>query len=166
MILKAGLWMGRGSFRPTTESLGTVFKANIQVSDDVAAGGLLVEATLAVEGSGEHSITAWIVADEYGTYAVAVRGMGLDAQGTAKLESEPHLGLLWSENGDAHVAFTLFVSHESHGLRGFAKTDTTTWTWELALQPAHGGEAKRSPERPRSRKRLANVVSLASRRRK
>ena len=94
MILKAGLWMGRGSFRPTTESLGTVFKANIQVSDDVAAGGLLVEATLAVEGSGERSITAWIVADEYGTYAVAVRGMGLDAQGTAKLESEPHLGAL------------------------------------------------------------------------
>ena len=107
--------MGRGSFRPTTESLGTVFKANIQVSDDGRSRRFAREATLAVEGSGEHSITAWIVADEYGTYAVAVRGMGLDAQGTAKLESEPHLGLLWSENGDAHVAFTLFVSHESHG---------------------------------------------------
>ena len=158
--------MGRGSFRPTTQSLGTVFTAHIKVSDDVAAGGLLIEATLAIGGGGEQSVTVWIVADEFGTYAVAVRGMGLDVQGTAKLESEPHLGLLWSESGDAHVAFTLFASRESHGLRGFAKTDRATWTWELALRPAHGGQVERPRARERSRKRLANVVSLASRRRK
>ncbi len=162
MILQAGLWLGRGSFRPTTESLGTVFKARIQVSDDVAADGLLAEATLAVDGGGEHSVMAWIVADEFGTYAVTVRGMGVDAQGTAKLESEPHLGLLWSESGDTHITFTLFEARESHGLRGFAKTAKVTWTWELALQPAQRAQTLRG----RSRKGLANVVSLASRRRK
>ena len=161
MNLSAGRWIGRGSFRPTTESLGIVFKASVQVSDDVAAGGVLVEATLAVEGGGEHSLMAWIVADEFGTYAVTVRGIGVNVQGVAKLESEPHLGLLYSESGDAHVAFTLFVSHESHGLRGFAKLDDVTWTWELALQPAHRAAAERSP---RTRKSLANVVSFASRR--
>lgn len=160
MILTAGRWLGRGSFRPTTEALGTIFKARVQVSDDLAADGLLIEATLAVEGGGEHSLMAWIVADELGTYAVTVRGLGVDAQGTAKLESVPHLGLLWSESGDAHIAFSLFESHESHGLRGFAKAGQTVWTWELALQPAQRMETLRQ----RSRKGLANVVSLASRR--
>ena len=96
----------------------------------------------------------WIVPDEFGTYTVTVRGAGLDVEGTAKLESVPHLGLLWSEKGDTHVAFALFTLRDSFGLRGFARTPTVTITWELALQPQQRAVSG------------GNVVSFDSRRRK
>lgn len=105
----------------------------------------------------KRSISVRVVADEFGTYAVLMRGLGIDAQGTAKLDSEPHLGLLWSEDGSVHIAFTLFALPETHGLRGFAKIGQDTWTWELALQPLLRVEQGRQ---------AGNVVSLADRRRR
>ncbi len=163
MIPKAGQWRGRGSFRATTESLGVTFRANIQVSEDARVGhGLLIEATLDVDGGGQRSIMVWIVADEFGTYAIKAQGWGIDVNGTGKLESEPHLGLLWSDDGDIHVAFALFELPESHGLRGFAKTAKDLWTWELALH----GEQRADKRSSRLQRSVGNVVSLAARRRK
>lgn len=163
MILEAGEWLGRGSFRPTNESLGTAFRARVQVSEDAGVAGqnFLVDVELSVDGSGKRSVSVWIVADEFGTYAVTARGDGFQVQGSAKLASEPHLALLWNESGDTHVSCALFALPDSRGLRGFAKTPHLTWTWELALRPAHLAEqpAKR-------RKGLGNVVSLASRRKR
>ena len=167
MILEAGFWAGRGSFRPTTESTATAFRARLQVATDVAAG-LLIDATLHVDGGDERSAMAWIAPDEVGTYGVTVRGLGVDVEGTAKLESEPHLGLLWSEDGRTHVAFALFALREAHALRGFAKSGDVTWTWELALRPVQP-PPKRRPGAPDPAKAAgegaANVVSLADRRR-
>lgn len=164
MILAAGQWLGRGSFRPANETLGTAFKARLTISDDVGTGttGYLVDAALDVDGAGQQLLQAWIVADEFGTYAVSASGFGTRLQGIAKLESEPHLGLLDAEDGSAHVAFAIFAPHDSHGVRGFAKAANTTWTWELALQPA-GGVRKTSSK---LRQQVSNVVSLASRRRR
>lgn len=167
MIVAAGRWFGRGSFRAGNEARGTSFKARIEVSDnlgadDVFGKGYSIEATLDIQGD-ERSIAVWIAADEFGTYAVTVKGLDLDVHGHAKLESEPHLGLLWSEDGVATVAFALFALSQAHGLRGYAKIDKHLWTWELALH--------RSQEAPRRqhkglRDRIGNVVSLASRRKR
>ncbi len=155
VVLQPGQWRGRGSYRPIDESLGIAFRAQIEINDD--RQGLLINATLDVDGGATPSILVWIVADEFGTYTITVRGLGVDVQGTAKLESEPCLGLLWSDDGATHVAFALFALHDTHGLRGFARIGTVTWTWELALHPRHsaGGLATDAKD-------AANVVSLAA----
>ena len=165
MLLAAGHWLGRGSFRPTNESLGTSFRARVKVSDDVGSGatGYLIDATLDVDGAGQQLLQVWIVADEFGTYAVTGHGFQTQVQGTAKLESEPHLGLLNAEDGSAHIAFAVFATQESYGVRGFAKAAKATWTWELALEPAHRG-VREKPSK--LREGIDNVVSLASRRRR
>ncbi|MCZ6889693.1 MAG: hypothetical protein O7H39_14485 [Gammaproteobacteria bacterium] len=133
MILKPGNWLGRGSYRSIGETLGINFEADFSVQEDDQ--GIMVEGTVDVAGGATIELTIWIVPDEFGTYAVSVRGSGIDVEGTAKLESIPHLGLLWSEDGETHVAFTLFALRESFGFRGFAKTTQVTITWELALKP-------------------------------
>ena len=166
MILEPGNWLGRGSYRPTDESLGLKFRANVDIADDVrGTPGLLVNAALDVDGGGAPSILVWIVPDEFGTYAVTVKGAGIDVHGTAKLDSEPNLALLWSEDGSAHVTCALFTLPETRGVRGFAKIGDNTWTWELALQPQHvallGGKRRRS--RAKDGKGLGNVVSLIDR---
>lgn len=152
MILNAGNWVGKGSYRPIGETLGTNFTADFSLSEDEQ--GRLIEARVEVDGGASLDLTIWIVPDEFGTYSVTVRGSGLDVEGTAKLESIPHLGLLWSEDGRTHVAFTLFALRDSFGLRGFGRNERVTLTWELAMQPqqqALSGD---------------NVVSIDARRRR
>lgn len=167
MLLHPGRWHGRGSLRPADAALGTRFTANIEIADEAKASGAdgwLLDATITVAGQAEQRLTIWIVADEVGTYAVSLRGGGLDAQGTAKLDSEPHLGLLWADDG-AHVAFAVFALRDSHGIRGFRRQGESVWTWELALRPADQRGARRQPTSGRLRDRVGNVVSLAARRR-
>lgn len=165
MLVAAGDWLGRGSFRTTNETVGTTFRARIKISDDIDIGttGYLIDVTLEIEGAGQQLLQAWIAADEFGTYAVNANGFGTKLQGIAKLESEPHLGLLNAEDGTVNVAVAVFAARESHGVRGFARTAKGTWTWELAIEPAH----RRVREKPsKLREGIGNVVSLASRRRK
>ena len=133
MILKPGNWVGKGSYRPIGETLGINFGVDFTLSEDDQ--GQLIEAGVEVDGGASFDLTLWIVPDEFGTYTVTVRGAGLDVEGTAKLESTPHLGLLWSEDGGTHVAFTLFTLRDAFGLRGFGRNERATVTWELALQP-------------------------------
>jgi len=166
MIVATGRWFGRGSLRASDEARGTSFKAQIDVSDDLGADafrkGYSIDAKLDVQGD-ERSVAVWIAADEFGTYAMTVKAPGLDVQGHAKLESEPLLGLLWSQDGLAAVAFALFALPEAHGLRGYAKVDKHLWTWELSLH-----RSRQSSGQPRKglRDRIGNVVSLASRRKR
>ena len=165
MILEPGKWQGRGSYRPTDASLGLRFQANVEVDDDRRTEGLIVNATLQTEGGSPRSIQVYVVPDEVGTYAVTVKGDRIDVQGTAKLDSEPHLGLLWSDDGTTHVTCTVFTLPETHGVRGFAKVGKDTWTWELALQPQHRVGRGRPRGRPKEAKKQGrgNVVSLFDR---
>lgn len=171
MLLHPGQWHGRGSLRPTDAALGTPFTARIEIAaEDIPSGaaGWLLDAAVTLQGQQERRLQVWVVADEVGTYAVSVKGAGIDAQGTAKLDSEPHLGLAWTEDG-THIAFAVFALRDSHGIRGFRRHGEDVWTWELALQPAHRRreEAPTSEGKPeRLRDRVGNVVSLAARRRR
>ena len=169
MILEPGKWQGRGSYRPTDASLGLRFQAGVEVDEDRRTGSLIVNATLQAEGGSPRAIQVYVAPDDVGTYAVTAKGDGIDVQGTAKLDSEPHLGLLWSEDGTVYVTCTVFTLPDTHGVRGFARAGKDTWTWELALQPQH-----RAGRRPRARPKgdakrdgkkdgLGNVVSLFDR---
>ena len=133
LILDQGTWIGRGSYRPTDETLGINFEAKLVVTEDEQ--GLLVDIELEQEAGGRTEWNVWIVADEYGTYNVSARGEGLDVSGIAKLESVPHLGLLWSDDGERHVTFSIFALRDSYGIRGFLHDPSNVLTWELALQP-------------------------------
>ena len=167
MILEPGDWRGRGSFRRTDESLTIAFRARVQVlKDPVDADGKnhIVEAELDVDGDGNEKrvVTVWFLADGFGTYAVSAQGGGFDMVGTAKIESEPHLALLWDDDDDLHVGCSLFTLPESLGFRGFAKSNDGMWTWELALRPAHLAAQTKKP----LPKAVGNVVSLMSRRKR
>ena len=165
MILGPGKWQGRGSYRPTSESLSLRFQATVQIDDDRRTEGLIANATLQVEGGSPRSILVYVVPDDVGTYAVTATGDGIDIQGTAKLDSEPHLALMWSEDGTVHVTSAVFTLPDTHGVRGFARVRKDTWTWELALQPQQ--RIGRSRPQPRSTDRKdaqrGKVVSLLDR---
>ena len=132
MILGPGRWLGRGSYRAIDTTQGTPFSVDMTLTEE--EDGRLVDARLEVEGQSAIELTVWIVPDEFGGYAVTVRGP-FDVDGTAKLESAPHLGLLWSEDGATHAAFALFELRDTYGLRGFARNGGNAATWELALRP-------------------------------
>lgn len=152
MILSAGNWIGRGSYRPTNETIGINFEATLVVKDDEQ--GLLVDVDIQVESGPHFECGVWIVPDEYGTYSVTARGDGVDVAGIAKLESVPHLGLMWSEDGELHVTFAVFTLRDAYGIRGFARDAGNVVTWELALQPQQQAVTG------------GNVVSFDSRRRR
>lgn len=133
MILTAGDWQGRGSWRPVGETTPVAFDAVVHVREDEQ--GFLVEATVQSPGSQDVKVNGWLAPDEFGTWAVTVQAAGVNVDGVAKLESVPHLGLLWSDDGLTHVTFAVFTARETHGIRGFAKSRRGAITWELALQP-------------------------------
>ena len=164
MILEPGDWRGRGSFRRTDESLASAFRARLQVAEDpvesAAGENHIVEAELDIDGDEKRVVMVLLLADGFGTYAVRTQGGGFDLSGTAKIESEPHLALLW--NDDLHVACSLFAVSDSVGFRGFAKAKHGMWTWELALRPAHLRAQAKTP----LPKAVGNVVSLMSRRKR
>lgn len=145
MILQPGTWLGRGAFRPVGETLNSPLEARIQITEEQR--GWLLKAELELGDNNTMRFTGWIFADEFGTYTISVRftlpstrdsdGEEISVTGIAKLESTPHLGLLWSEDGQSHVAFTVFRLKDTDGIRGFAKLPRVTLTWELALRPEH-----------------------------
>ena len=133
MILEPGHWIGRGSYRPIGETLGCGIDVDFQLREEEA--GKLIEAHVKSQDGAALDLTVWVVADEVGTYTVSVRGGGVDVDGTAKLEAEPHLGLLWSEDGGTHVTFAMFAARDAIGLRGFWRAGPAVLTWEVAIHP-------------------------------
>ena len=133
MILEPGHWIGKGSYRPIGESLGCGIDVDFRLMEEDA--GRLIEARVESQDGAAFDLTVWVVADEVGTYTVSVRGAGMDVDGTAKLEAEPHLGLLWSEDGSTHVTFALFLARDAIGLRGFSRAGPAVLTWEVAIYP-------------------------------
>jgi hypothetical protein len=60
--------------------------------------------------------------------------------------------MLWSEDHDTQVAFTLFKANNGTGLRGFSRAGNDLLTWEIAMQEQHASVSG------------GNVISLAGRR--
>jgi hypothetical protein len=151
MLLVAGQWLGKGSLLLEGRSLGETIEAEAEIEADET--GLSVRLQLVV-GDSTRQLLVRIAANDVGTYVLSVRNDIADTlQGTAKLDSEPNLGLLWNDANTVSATFSLFSHSGGLGCRGFVRSEGTTYTWEVAF----------------SRKQRVlkgdNVVSLSGRRR-
>lgn len=133
MKLRPGKWHGRGSFLRHGQSRGTPFESDFTITSE--SRGTHVTGTLEAKEPGAiKEFSVWITPDDMGTYTLMVTVPGITLRGTAKLESVPHLALLWSDTGNTSVAATLFPVSGGHGLRGFARGPKGVVTWEVVLQ--------------------------------
>ena len=64
--------MGRGSYRPTDETIGTNFEATLVIQEDDL--GLLIDTSIVVQSGPQFEWGIWIVQDEFGTYSITARG--------------------------------------------------------------------------------------------
>ena len=149
MILRKGLWSGRGSVLTEGASLGQSISLDVAVVDEL--DGLTI--TGEITDSYALPLSMRVAPNEVGTYVIDARLGKVALDGIAKLESEPNHALLWHESGIYSASVSLFSIGGGLGCRGFFRDAKGTLTWEMQLQSkqqAVGG---------------ANVVSLARRRR-
>lgn len=152
MILsKPGRWQGKGNLLTvdSTRSAPMQLAAVIDIDDT----GVTITGDLTLTGFGELPLSIRVAEDETGLYALDVHIGGRAYVGSAKMESLPNMGFLWSETSTQTASFALFDARETFGCRGFARLeDNATYTWEMALQPFQAETAG------------DNVVSLRGRR--
>ncbi len=149
VLISKGDWLGNGSLLVEGASLGDSVEVALKVTED--EGGMTLSGELGGDLSG--SISIRVAPDEVGTYIIDASIASLALDGRGKLESEPHLALLWNEGQPQSVSVALFAVSGGVGCRGFWQEGGRTRTWEVLLrlkQVVVGG---------------ANVVSLARRRR-
>lgn len=149
MILGKGDWLGSGSLLVEGASLGDSVEVSLSVVED--SEGITLEGDVSGEFSARVSIR--VAPDEVGTYIIDARVGALALDGRAKLESEPHLTILWNEAGTQSATCSLFRVRDGVGCRGFWREAGKTRTWEVLFklkQQVIGGD---------------NVVSLSRRRR-
>ena len=132
MLLTPGIWLGHGSWRITTESIGLRFHALISIEN--AEGNIDVRVEVETETGVKRNIGAWIVPDESGLYSVNVTSENLNVSGIAKMENLPHLGLLFSEDGSRTLTIAIFELPEVFGSRGFLRFGEEILTFEVALR--------------------------------
>ena len=149
LILRKGLWSGRGSVLTEGASLGQSITLDGEVVDEL--DGLTI--TGEISDSYNLPVSVRVAPNEVGTYVIDARIGKVALDGIAKLESEPNHALLWHESGIYSASVSLFSIGGGLGCRGFFRDAKGVLTWEMQIQPkqqAVGG---------------ANVVSLARRRR-
>ena len=104
--------MGRGSYRPTDETMGTNFEATLVIQEDDQ--GMLIDTAITVQSGPQLEWGIWIVPDEYGTYSITARGTALNASGIGKMESVPHKGRRARAGEHAHLG-TSFAAATTSG---------------------------------------------------
>jgi hypothetical protein len=155
LMLSSGRWQGRGSFLHKDESLATPLECGFDVTAETV--GAHIRGTVTRKESGKSTdFAVWVTPNDTGTYELAVQFGPQRLAGTAKLESYPNLGMLWSKDGEIQVAFGLFELRTGRGFRGFCRTPEYLLSWEIALE-----ETRRAALRD-----AANVVSIRPRSRK
>ena len=131
MLLKPGDWSGRGSLLVEGASLGRQIECDLRIEQD--RGGFTLVGGYRVKGERSQDLSARIAPNDVGTYTVDALLGAVAAEGIAKLESVPNLGLLWNENGTVHAAVALFDVADGCGFRGFLHEGERTLTWEIAF---------------------------------
>ncbi len=152
MLLRTGQWLGKGSVLLQGMSLGQTVNVEVEITDH--DDGMSITGTLTVGEQEAEDVSIRVVPNEVGTYTLDVYVAGTRLDGVGKLESEPHVSLLWHEAELAHASVTLFSVSQGFGCRGFLREKDTVRTWEVAFalkQNVVGG---------------SNVVSLSRRRRR
>ena len=154
-MLASGRWQGRGSYLHKDQSLATQIECTFEVA--VESVGAHIKGTQMQRGGGNaHSFGIWITGNDTGTYDIAAQFGALNLHGTAKLESYPNLGMLWSKDGGVQVAFSVFELRAGRGFRGFCRTAEHSVSWEMALEEVRHAAARDAK----------NVVSIDPRNRR
>ncbi len=131
MLLSAGHWNGKGTFWFDGESLGQVIRCKLAVTEDDVSSNIKAEID---RGDPEYSaISIEVVPNQEGTYSLQVRILGDSFLGISKLDSVPHLGLIWNEPRTLSATFTIFTVDQGLGFRGFANKDGQICTWEVVF---------------------------------
>ncbi|MEM9743095.1 MAG: hypothetical protein AAF918_10455 [Pseudomonadota bacterium] len=165
MMLYSGEWFGKGTLLAIDSTRSQPLRLEATVTTDDS--GVIVQGRLDMPGFGEQRLTLRAAADETGRYQIDCQLGSGTFLGNAKLESEPNMGMIWTEPGiepAVTASFVLFEIHDKLGCRGFLRSGSSTLTWELALttdaEPvrADDDEAPASQEPDRS-----NVVPLRRR---
>ncbi len=152
MILREnGRWQGKGNLLTlgSTRSQPMTLEASVLVDDT----GATLTGELTLTGFGELPVSIRVAEDDTGLYAIDLHVGGRAFDGSAKMESLPNMGFLWSDSHPHTASFAIFEARETFGCRGFVKLAEATYTWELALFPFQARSAG------------DNVVSLRDRRR-
>ena len=131
MLLTQGHWVGKGSALVEGASLGETVVCDVKVEAD--SGGVSIHADWRHGETASQALTVRVAGNEVGTYSVNIRGQAGTLLGTAKLDSQPNLGLVWNEEQTVTATFALFPVAKGCGCRGFLRDGTTTYTWEIAL---------------------------------
>jgi hypothetical protein len=136
MMLESGQWLGRGSVLVEGHSRGHVVECDVRVARD--ATGATLTGSWRPEGDPACDFLVRLAGNDVGTYTLTVRLGSASLQGTAKLDSQPNLGLLWNDEGTMHATFTLFSVPRGYGFRGFVRQDDgasapRVFTWEVAF---------------------------------
>lgn len=149
MIIRKGQWVGRGKALVHGASLGDTVEVDLNIDEDEQGITLNGQISGALRGE----LSTRIAPDDVGTYVIDARVANVALDGTAKLESEPNLCLMWNEGQTQSASVALFATANGIGCRGFWREGEATRTWEILFklkQQVVGGP---------------NVVSLSSRRR-
>ena len=112
MILRKGLWSGRGSVLTEGASLGQSISLDAEIVDEL--DGLTI--TGEISDSYGAPISVRVAPNEVGTEVIDARLGKVALEGIAKLESEPNHALRWLESG-------IFLDAKG------------ALTWEMQLQP-------------------------------
>ncbi len=132
MLLEAGTWDGRGRLWAGGGSIGQALSCELDVRNE--EDGWYVSGTVLADGQDTAEVSLRIVASDDGTYQVDSYVAGVRLDGTAKLDSLPNLALLWHEEASDCASVALFRVERGFGCRGFYRSRSRPWTWEIAFQ--------------------------------
>lgn len=159
MLLTEGKWSGRGRYLFHGQSIGIGIRTQFQILDD--EHGLHVEGSVEAQQQTSRNFALRVLPDDTGLFEMTAQGFGADLQGTAKLASEPNMGMLWAETLNRHISFSVFEVSQGYGCRGFMHDESGLLTWELALQKQTGAD-RQNATRPGPGTR-GNVVAMPTR---
>lgn len=159
-MIESGRWQGKGTLLLAGNSLGVPVSGSLSVQRE--DGAYTVQGECAIDGQTALPFSLRLHLNHEGLWTLAVYAQALGMEGVAKLESEPHLAMLWDRESGRQMSVTLFAVSGGVGCRGFLRrgdaANPTTVTWEIAWRPE--GTATRPDARATVSGKAGNVFSL------
>ena len=160
MLIESGRWQGKGTLLLAGNSLGVPVSGVLSVQRE--DGAYTVQGECAIDGQAALPFSLRLHLNHEGLWTLAVYAQSLGMEGVAKLESEPHLAMLWDLESGRQMSVTLFGVSGGVGCRGFLRrgdpVSPSTVTWEIAWRPE--GVATPPGTRGTATAKGGNVFSL------
>ncbi|MFM7119702.1 MAG: hypothetical protein ACKOZX_05540 [Gammaproteobacteria bacterium] len=160
MLIENGRWHGKGTLLLAGNSLGVPVSGVLSVQRE--DGAYTMQGECAIESRAAVPFSLRLHLNHEGLWTVAVYAQSLGMEGMAKLESEPHLAMLWDSASGRQMSVALFAISGGVGCRGFLRqgdpANASAITWEIAWRP--DGAASPPGTRGAATAKGGNVFSL------